>query len=123
MLKFRSTAVLLAVVCAACGGGGGGGGGPPPAPPTPRDVTISWTASHEKGVNSANGGYQVSISGVPTINVPYVSGPTAPTSIFMPQMTPGTYSVTVRAFAALDPQGGGTQTFSAASQTLNLNVP
>ena len=35
----------------------------------------------------------------------------------------GTYTVTVRAFAALDSQGGNTGSLSAPSQVLTVNVP
>jgi hypothetical protein len=114
------TAVLIAGCVAGCGGGGGGGGSN--APPGPRSVIISWVPNHEKGVNSAGGGYRVSITGQPPITLPYTSGPAAPTStaITLPQ---GTYTVTVTAFAALDPLGGMTGSVSAPSQAVNVNVP
>jgi hypothetical protein len=35
----------------------------------------------------------------------------------------GSYTVTVRAYAALDPQGGNTGNLSANSQVLTVNVP
>jgi hypothetical protein len=90
---------------------------------TNHSVTLAWAANHEKGVNSAGGGYQVSISGQPTpIEVPFVSGPAAPISINATLQT-GTYTVTARAYAALDAQGGSTRTFSAASQPHTVNVP
>jgi hypothetical protein len=120
--RFRLIATsLVLVVLASCGGGGGGGGGSS-APLGPRAVTLAWAPNHENGVNSAGGGYQVSISGQPTINVPYVSGPTAPTSTVIPLPT-GTYTVTVSAFAALDTQGGSTGSTSAPSQSIVVNVP
>jgi hypothetical protein len=68
------------------------------------------------------GGYQVAISGQPTINVPYVSGLTAPTST-VTTLSTGTYTVTVRAYAALDVQGGSAGSLSAPSQSLIVNVP
>jgi len=89
---------------------------------TNHTVTVAWAPNHEKGVNSTGGGYEVSISGQPTINVPYSSGPTAPTSTVTMLQT-GTYTVTVTAFAALDAQGGGTGSLSAPSQSLIVNVP
>jgi len=113
--------VLIALAhLAGCGGGGGGGSSPPA--PTNHTITLTWAPNHEKGVNSASGGYQVSISGQPTINVPYVSGPTAPTST-VTTLPMGTYTATVRAYAALDAQGGGAGSFSAPSQSIILNVP
>ena len=128
---------LLAAVAVSCGGGGGGGESPPPGTPTPAPtptptptptpipttslgpatVTISWDANRESGVNRAGGGYQVSVSGQPTRDVPYASGSAAPTSTVF-TLSSGTYTVSVRAYAALDAQGGTTRTFSAASQSL-----
>ena len=89
---------------------------------TNHTVTVAWAPNHEKGVNSTGGGYEVSISGQPTINVPYSSGPTGPTSTVTMLQT-GTYTVTVTAFAALDAQGGSTGSLSAPSQSLTVNVP
>jgi hypothetical protein len=89
---------------------------------TNHTVTLAWAPNHEKGVNSAGGGYRVSISGQPTINVPYVSGPTAPTSAVTTLQT-GTYTVTVTAFAALDAQGSSAGSASAPSQSIIVNVP
>lgn len=72
-------------------------------------------------MNSAGGGYQVSISGQPTQDVPYKSGPAAPTSTKI-TLLPGSYTVIVRAYAALDPQGGNAGNVSAISQVI-VNVP
>jgi len=111
--------LIVAVGVSACGGGGGGGPGTP-APPV--SVTIAWDANRESGVNRAGGGYQVSITGQPTKDVPYTSGSTAPTSTNV-SLQRGTYTVTVRAYAALDPQGGNAGNLSASSQVLIVNVP
>jgi ABC-type glycerol-3-phosphate transport system substrate-binding protein len=123
-MKIRLGVVLLIASAhlAGCGGGKSAGGSSPPVPVTNHTVTLSWAANREARVNAAGGGYQVSIGGQPTINVPYVSGPAAPTSTVTTLQT-GTYAVAVRAFATLDAQGGSTQTFSAASQQLTVNVP
>jgi len=106
---FRYSVVLCSIALAACGGGGGGDSGRPQA----RTVTVAWDANRETGVNSAGGGYEVSITGLAPIDIPYAPG--APTSITK-VLQPGTYLVTVRAYAALDPLGGNTKTFSALSQ-------
>ena len=121
-MKIRLGAVVLIALAqlAGCGGGGGGGSSPPPV--TNHTVTLAWAPNHEKGVNSAGGGYQVAISGQPTINVPYASGPAAPTSTVTTLQT-GTYTATVRAYAALDAQGGSAGSLSAPSQSLIVNVP
>lgn len=110
-IRLSVTALIAASCLAACGGGGGGSS----TPPGPRLVTISWAPNHEKGVNSAGGGYTVSITGQPPINVPWVSGPSAPTSTSL-TLQQGTYTIAVTAYAALDAQGGATGSTSAPAQ-------
>lgn len=100
---------------AACGGSSS-------TPVTSHQVTVSWAANHEKGVNSTGGGYKVNVAGKPTIDVPYLSGPAAPTSTDL-TLTSGSYGVTVIAYALLDAQGGSTGSQSAASQAYVINVP
>ncbi len=114
---FRCLASLVAATAlCACGGGGSG-----QSAASARTVTLAWQASHESGVNRAGGGYQASISGQPGIDVPYVSGSAAPTStrVFL---QPGTYTASVRAYAALDAQGGNTGSLSAPSQAITVQV-
>jgi len=108
-----------ALVLAACGSSST----PAPAPPsTNHQVTLTWAPNRESGVNKAGGGYRVAISGKPTIDVPFVSGATAPTRTDVTLGT-GSYTVTVSAFAALDAQGGTSGSQSAPSQTLTVTVP
>ena len=123
-MKIRLGAAVLVLIVSAhiAGCGGGRAGGSSPVPVTNHSVTLAWAPSHEKGVNTAGGGYHVSISGQPTINVPYASGITAPTSTVTILKT-GTYTVSVTAFAALDSLGGGAGSVSAPSQSLTVNVP
>ena len=118
-IRFGAVVVIASAYLAGCGGGGGGG---TPRPITMHAVTISWAANHEKGVNSTGGGYRVTISGQAPIDVLFNAGAT-PTSAPPVILQTGTYNVTVTAFAALDPQGGTTRTFSAASQILTVDVP
>jgi hypothetical protein len=87
-----------------------------------RLVTLSWTANRESGVNRAGGGYELQVSGHEPVVIPYVSGATAPTSAAL-RLPSGDYTVSVRAFAALDMQGGSARTYSAASQAILLGVP
>jgi len=124
---FRSRKVMFAVFASAlflsaCGGGGGSSG--PVA--TRHAVNISWTANREAAVNSAGGGYTVAVSGQSPINVPYVSGLTAPTTTATTLMS-GSYSVTVTAYSALNPAngttGGATGSTSLPSTTFNFSVP
>ena len=112
-------ASLCVVVLSSCGGGSDGSS---PQPATIHTVTLAWAPNHEKGVNSAGGGYQVAISGQPTIDVPFTSGTTAPTSTVTTLQT-GIYTVTVSAYAVLDAQGGGTGSLSAPSQPFTVVVP
>jgi hypothetical protein len=113
---FRHLASLLAATAlSACGGGS------EQSPPAARAVTLAWQPSHESGVNRSGGGYQASISGQPSIDVPYVSGSTAPTSTRV-ILQPGSYTVSVRAYAALDAQGGDTGSLSAPSQSITVQV-
>jgi hypothetical protein len=106
-------ALLLVGAMSACGGS---------SSPASRTVTISWAQNRDTGVNKAGGGYRVSISGQPTVDVPWVSGSTAPTSkdVTLPS---GSYTVTVVAYAALDAQGGATGSSSAPSTPITLSVP
>ena len=113
--------LLVASGLAACGGGGGGSDAPTPTPLGPATVTISWNANRETGVNRAGGGYEISVTGQPTRDVPYASGSAAPTSTVFTLPT-GTYTASVRAYAALDAQGGTTRTYSTASN-LTVTVP
>jgi len=118
----RIAGLLVLFLLVGCGGGGGGGGGGGSTPPATYTVTLNWASNHESGVNSTGGGYQVLISGQSAINVPYTSGPTAPTSTTVP-LQAGTYTVTVKAYAALDAQGGGGGSLSAPSTPITVNVP
>jgi hypothetical protein len=110
--------VLSALLFVSCGGGGGSA----PVPITSHSVNLNWAPNHERGVNSAGGGYQVSISGQTTIDVPYVSGLTTSTTTSVALNT-GSYTVTVRAYAALDALGGSTGNVSAESLPITVNVP
>jgi hypothetical protein len=114
--------LLLAIAVSSLVDCRGGGGEASSTPTTTHSVTLSWNQNRESGVNKAGGGYAVSITGQPTITVPYVSGSSAPTTTTVVLNT-GTYTVTVRAYAALDAQGGGTGSISAQSNPYTLVVP
>jgi hypothetical protein len=87
-------------------------------------VTLSWPANRESRVNAPGGGYQIIIAGRAPIDVPYVSGPSAPTSanVLLPA---GSYVVTVKAFGVfdLDATGSTSRTYSAASPSKAFSVP
>jgi hypothetical protein len=111
----QASVVLTILALAGCGGGN------VPASTT-HSVTVSWMPSNQTGVNSPGGGYQVAVNARPPIDVPYVSGPMAPTSVTT-TLTTGTYTVTVRAYAELDSLGGSTGSLSAVSAPLTVVVP
>lgn len=122
-----SRMVVLSVLLAGCGGGGGGGGSPPPPspPPTLHSVSLSWQANREAAVNSAGGGYLLSISGQAPINCPfsgYVPPCTSPTSVQVSLYT-GSYTVTVAAYSAVNGPGSTTGSRSAPSVPLTVVVP
>ncbi len=117
-VRFLGTALLLTILLSACGGGGGS----TLATITTHNVSLSWAANHQTGVNSPGGGYQVLVNGQVAATVPYVSGALAPTSTAIALKT-GLYTVTVRAFAALDAQGGSSGTYSAPSQPIAVSGP
>jgi len=112
--------LLVASGLAACGGGGGGSDAPAPTP-TPATVTISWNAKPGWCVSRAGGGSEAPGTGQPAWALPYSSGSAAPTSTVFTLAT-GTYTASVRAYAALDAQGGTTRTYSTAS-TSTVVVP
>lgn len=117
-----SVLYMVSILLSACGGGGGGSSSPPAPTPTSHTVNISWAANREAAVNSAGGGYTVAINGQPPINVPFVSGSTAPTTTTATLMT-GSYSGTVTAYSALNPPGGTTGSTSVPSATFTFSVP
>lgn len=118
-LPSRRLAAAALIVLSGCGSGDDGSS---PAPAANHAVTLAWAPNHEKGVNSAGGGYRVAISGQPTIDVPYISGPAAPTSTVTTLYT-GTYTATVTAFAALDARGGRSGSRSEPSSPFTVVVP
>lgn len=111
---------LLASVTVGCSGSGDGSS----LPPTVSTVAVSWAANSENAVNSAGGGYKVyhsttpgfSVSAASYVDVPYVSGPVAPTATNLSLAT-GTHYIKVVAYSALNPSG------SPASAQVAVAVP
>ena len=92
---FHISALLLAVVVfGSCGGGG-----------EPRQVTVSWNANRDKVVNTTGGGYRLyysqtsgfSVNDATSVDVPYVSGSTAPTSTSL-SLEEGTWYLRISAY-------------------------
>lgn len=78
----------------------------------PFSVRVTWTANIESAVNSAGGGYRVyygtkpnlDITKAPYVDVPYESGPTAPTYATIGGLTlraPARYYFKVVAYSAV----------------------
>lgn len=83
-----------------------------PTPTGTASATVSWDENRESGVNSAGGGYRVyyaTSSNVATssnsnvVNVPYVSGPTAPTTATISNLSTGDWYIKVVAYSAYNP--------------------
>jgi len=88
------------------------------------DSLISWDANREFSVNIPGGGYRVyystnpgfDISTANIVDVPFVSGPAAPTSIVIP-LSSGTYYIKIVAYSTLNSAG------SQPSQESSIYVP
>lgn len=99
--------------------------GPPPT------VRVSWTANREAAVNTTGGGYRVyysTTSGFDTatadyVDVPYVAGPTSPTSVDIPNFMAGTYYFKIAAFSALNPPGQTGGSMSSPGTQFSLSLP
>lgn len=113
--------MLLALLVAACNGSDGALRGTQSITAT---VMVSWAPNREADVNTAGGGYKVYYSQTPdfdvananVVNVPYVSGPTAPTNAML-TLSSGDNFIKVVAYSALNPNG------SQPSAQISVNVP
>jgi hypothetical protein len=114
----RHAAALLVALLAACSSGSKGST-PPPRPPGNRNVRISWSANHEKGVNALGGGYVLQIDGGAVVDLPWSAG-VLPTFLDTILHT-GTHVVLVQAYQR-DVGGSATPAGSPVSQ-LTMNVP
>lgn len=116
--SLAAVAVLLAT---ACDGGGGAIRGTQSISAT---VLVSWVANREADVNAVGGGYKVyfsrtpdfDITGASFVNVPYVSGATAPTSTML-TLSSGDNFIKVVAYSALNPGG------SLPSAQISVSIP
>lgn len=114
-----ASAAILAIGLSGCGGGSSAS---PPAP-TAHLATLTWDANRESGVNSEGGGYEVTISGQAPVNVPYNAATGLTPTTTTASLYAGTYTATVRAYAALDTASGATGSTSAASDPITIVVP
>jgi hypothetical protein len=96
------------------------------------NIRISWNENPETAVNRSGGGYSVYYSpnsgfnpgdsGVMVIDVPWVSGASAPTSVVTP-LNPGIYYIRVAAYSSLNPPGSSGGSSSSASPQFKLSAP
>jgi hypothetical protein len=97
----------------------------------PYSIAVSWNANREKAVNMAGGGYLVYYSTSSPVNtstasyvdVPYVSGATAPTSTMITGLSCGKWYFAVVAYSALHPSGSSSGSRSIASSEVAVTVP
>ncbi len=132
---FVLLSALLVSLISACGGGGGGASAVPPPPPRPVqpvNIQVNWAANKETAVNASGGGYRVYYAttaglaltdpAVTMVDVPYVSGTTAPLSTTLSVQSGDIYYFRVTAYSALDRigQSGGTESLSSSNFSLNV---
>ncbi len=96
------------------------------------NIQISWNENLETAVNRVDGGYKVYYSansgfdpgdgGVTEIDVPWTSGPTAPTSILIP-LSPGTCYIRIAAYSALIAPGSFGGSTSTTTPQITLIAP
>lgn len=94
------------------------------------NVNVSWTANREQAVNTTGGGYIVAYSQNPSadysesdkVDVPYISGPTAPVTATI-NIPPGTYYIKIYAYSALNPPNSSAGSLSGASIASIITVP
>jgi hypothetical protein len=99
--------------------------------PTSVKIRINWAANPEVDVNTTGGGYRiyyaksanVSTSSGTYVDVPYVSGASAPTTALLSGLTVGTYYVKVVAYSAYNPQGISGGNRSLGSSEVSISVP
>jgi len=99
--------------------------------PTSVNIRVNWAANPEVDVNTTGGGYRVYYAKSPNVStnsgtyvdVPYVSGATAPTTALLTGLTVGTYYVKVVAYSAYNPQGISGGNRSLGSSEVSISVP
>jgi hypothetical protein len=99
---------------------------------TDASILVSWDGNPETAVNRSGGGYKVYYSsnsgfnpsgvGVTEIDVPYSSGVSAPTSVFI-SLSPGTYYIRIAAYSALNAPSTSGGSISIATPQISLTVP
>jgi len=90
-----------------------------------KQVTVSWNANNDKAVNTTGGGYTLyysqqsgfDINSANKLDVPYVSGATAPTSATL-SLSEGMWFIRIAAYGLVN----GTSKVSESSEQISVNV-
>ena len=123
--------VFGTLLVASCGGPGSSSNPTISTSPITSNVQVTWIANRERAVNQAGGGYTVYYSSSPgfnivaasSVNVPYVSGPAAPTSATISSLSTGAYYIKVVAYSILNPPGSSSGSTSIPSAEISITVP
>jgi hypothetical protein len=99
--------------------------------PSATQLVLNWDANHESAVNSAGGGYRVYYAfspGVDTtqasfLDVPFVSGTLAPTTVTFTNPGQATYYFRVVAYSTFSPPTGNTVRRSSDSAEISIGFP
>ncbi len=99
--------------------------------PSATQLVLNWDANHESAVNSPGGGYRVYYAFSPNVNtttasfldVPYVSGSQAPTTVTLTSPVNGTYYFRVVAYSTFNPPNGSTIRRSNDSAEISVGFP
>lgn len=119
------------ITLSACQGKSGGDDSSSVAGPPIHSIDVSWNANHDKDVNAAGGGYRVYYATSPgvstvsaaSVDVPYVSGATAPTSVNIPSLSAGTYYLRIVAYSAYNPLNVAGGNVGADSAEISVTIP
>ena len=101
------------------------------APAPSYTMKVSWTANREGAVNRTGGGYRIYYStqagfefrSAPYLDVPYVSGATAPTSAEVTGLAAGTYFVKVVAISSISNSDTEKLGMSSPSAETTISLP
>lgn len=110
---FQTFVLLFSVLFFSCGGG------------SSKQVTVSWNANTDAVVNTNGGGYTLyysqesgfDIADAYTLDIPYVSGATAPTSTIL-TLAEGDWFIRIAAYGVLN----GASRSSEASDQIQISV-
>jgi hypothetical protein len=99
--------------------------------PSATQLVLNWDANHEAAVNAPGGGYRVyyafspgvDTAHAPFVDVPYVSGSQAPTTITLTKPVIGTYYFRIIAYSTFSPPNGSTIRRSSDSTEVSVGFP